>query len=110
MGMRHSGYIADLALLMICEKALLQRSNELDILVYVRFKADILVAVKSLQAGPRVTKALTLGAEALYKIELESFSLVAVPMLDLLVFKHETDSCVQLAWKPFVKPWSNLAS
>ncbi len=103
MGMRHSGSISDIALLMICEKGLLQQTKELGILVYVRL-GDILVAVRDPQAGPKVMEALTKAAAALYRIELESFGLLAVPMLDLLVLKHEASSGVQMAWKPFVKP------
>jgi hypothetical protein len=104
MGERHSGAVSDLAFYMLCEAEILEKRDPLGILLYSRFKDDILVVVKDPQSCPGVTSALVDGASSVYRVERETFSLVAAPMLDLLVFKHTVDAVTQLAWKPYVKP------
>lgn len=81
-----------------------------------RFRDDIIVNVRSPEFCPKIFGALSDGNGPLYRVERESFSLIAVPMLDMLVFKASFAGATKLVYKPYIKPsarhipWGSVSS
>ncbi len=88
MGMRHSSAVNDAYFLAVVELGLCTQLHSLGVEVYARFKDDILAVVQQPSCCRGLTEALTKGASSLYVVELESFSLVWCPMLDLFALKY----------------------
>jgi hypothetical protein len=104
MGMRHSGSISDAAFFAQCEKRLVLENDSLGVEVYARFKDDIFVSLQNVSYIRAFKEALIGGAAPMYRVELESYSFVGVPFLDLQISKRETGGLTFLSWCPYFKP------
>lgn len=106
MRMRRSGVISDLALWLLREKKVHQRMADLgsELLVYVRYRDEILAVVSAPKFCPVLTERLEICARPACTVVTESCSLIGVQMLDVMVFKHHERGTVRLAWRPYIHP------
>lgn len=104
MGMKHSGTISDLAFLKVAELPVLQDKERLGIQMFVRYRDDILTIVENPHCCTAFYECLIPKAAMAYKVEVESYSLESINMLDMTLYKLRSETGVRLAWRPFVKP------
>lgn len=100
VGLKFAGSLADIAFASAVEQLLPVQAKLRDIALYVRFRDDILVIHNTYTTARHLTDWLISQSAPMFSVECESWSLVAVAMLDLLAYKQKH----RIVRRPFVKP------
>ncbi len=104
IGKNYAGALADWLFYLMVEKSLLERSCELGLQLYLRFRDDLLTVLVDLSFSPPYRHAITTAASIYCTVGIEQFSLVGVPFLDLMVYKHPSDGPGRLRHCAYIKP------
>lgn len=102
MGAVHSGSISDACLYHLVERNRLDTKEGRDmrgVLLYARFKDDILAIVKGRDNLRSLVAEMRSNAKPCYEIEVEKVSKEQVEMLDISVSRAEN----RIRWQPFIK-------
>ena len=100
IGMKHAGALADAVFAKAVEEPVLSRAAELGVVLFLRFRDDVFVAIDNPRSAKRFIETFTSAAAVFCEVKLESFSLVSTHFLDMVVFKSDGGT---LQHCPFVK-------
>ena len=105
-GQRHSGALSDYCFYRLAERGLVQNCRAVDyhILLYLRYRDDILFVAESWDYINPFLQKLSDMAGRCWKLEIDACSAMYVPMLDVLVHKERRGAMSALAWRPYKKP------
>lgn len=103
IGMKHAGAVADLVLAEAVERQLLLKRQELGILLWIRFRDDVLAIVRDPKASKAVSQTFEALASPFCRVKLESYSLVGSTFLDFFVYKSCLTGPGHLKFRPHVK-------
>ncbi len=85
-GMRHAGEVADWLIWLAVEEPMVADLAGLGVICYLRYRDDLFACLEDLSTSP-IFRTKIEGLAAKYcTVGLESYSLVGVPFLDLLIY------------------------